>query len=129
MLSNLEKSLAKSGYDLFHVFPISCYNSLPGVDKLPSFGRENAMGVLIGNSRALWPKFRKAYQTRSNPLDEYTIRSVTEACGNHIDTEHTIMYAHNDEYQTGVIAFQKLGHASGFAFYNPDLGLSVHSSM
>ena len=50
-----------SGLDLLQPFPVAVYNQVvPDAYWLPDFGRPRALGLLIGNTRALWPRFLAA---------------------------------------------------------------------
>ena len=81
----LGERLAAHGLDITHPFDVRWYNDvikeqqLPLVP-LPSFGREDgqALGILVGNSAALWPPFLRWLGAQPypdsilDPLDTFT---------------------------------------------------------
>ena len=53
---------AAHGFDLLQPFRVGAYNERvadPAL-RLPDFSRGTSLGLLIGNSAALWPRFRAA---------------------------------------------------------------------
>ena len=82
----LGKVLAAGGLDITRAFDVRWYNAyvrdegLP-LTPLPDFDREggSALGILVGNSAALWPQFLRwlgaqpdAGRMMDDPLDKYT---------------------------------------------------------
>src|SRR5262245_65502167 len=60
---------APAGLDLVQPFQVGWYNAV--VDdayRLPDFGRRAALGLLIGNTRALWPRFVDALRAEPTRL-------------------------------------------------------------
>ena len=85
-IAQLEPPLRALGIDLFSTFDVATYNERVArkpVSPLPSFGRGGALGVVIGNTRAMWPWFlaahraRRALQKTSDPLDAFVADAVT----------------------------------------------------
>ena len=74
-------SLASAGFDLAHTFDAAAAAREPGLAVLA--GRER-LGILIGNTRALWPPFTAALRdpalaAERDPLDRYTERAIDAA--------------------------------------------------
>src|SRR5580765_4209683 len=74
-------ALARAGFDIAHAFDAAAAAREPGLAVLA--GRER-LGVLIGNTRALWPPFTEAMRdpalaAERDPLDRYTERAIGAA--------------------------------------------------
>ena len=120
---------APAGVDLVQPFRVEWYNSV--IDKsfqLPDFGRPAALGLLIGNTRALWPRFIAALRddparmSNPHPLDRWTAELIDAAL-----RPLTVRWewrAPNDPPPRRV-GMQRLAHASGLAWLSPS-HLNVH---
>ncbi len=82
--SRIEAACAEAGLDLVRPFQVGRYNaSAVETERLDDFGRPDALAILIGNTRSLWPAFTRAYQTDAllasggNPLDTYVTTRLT----------------------------------------------------
>lgn len=107
----MEKALAQvaaAGFDLAHDFDTR------GMRELPA-----GHGVLIGNSRALWPHFEAARRDEPDPLERYTERTIDAAFAG-----ARIFYAHR-KYDGAFIPFQRIAVATGFGALAPSR-LVVH---
>lgn len=76
-------TLAAAGFDIAHTFDAAIAAREPGLAMLGGAAR---LGVLIGNTRALWPRFTEAMRdpvlaAGPDPLDRYTERTITAAFG------------------------------------------------
>jgi hypothetical protein len=100
--------VAAAGFDLAHDFDTR------GIRELPE-----GHGVLIGNSRALWPLFEAARRDEDDPLEHYTERTIDAAF-----TGAQIFYAHR-RYGGSFLPFQKIAVATGFGALAPSR-LVVH---
>lgn len=74
-------TLAAAGFDLAHAFDAAAAARGPGLAVL---GGAERLGLLIGNTRALWPRFREAMRdpalaAERDPLDRYTERTLDAA--------------------------------------------------
>ncbi len=88
-LTALTARLAAAGLDLARPFDVAAYNAQVAgphdLPPLPTFGRPDACGLLVGNTRALWPPFiawLDADPTRRalpHPLDAYVTAQVAAA--------------------------------------------------
>ena len=103
--------VAAAGFDLAHEFDT---RETQALHALPA-GR----GILIGNTRALWPKFEAARRAEADPLDRYTERTLEAAFAG-----RPVFYAHR-KYGGAFIPFQHLAVATGFGALAPSR-LVVH---
>lgn len=103
--------VAAAGFDLAHDFDTRATQT---IRELPA-GR----GLLIGNSRALWPLFEGARRDEPDPLERYTERTIDAAFAG-----AQIFYAH-EKYDGAFIPFQRFAVATGFGALAPSR-LVVH---
>jgi methylmalonic aciduria homocystinuria type C protein len=95
---------------------------------LETFGRENALALVLGNSRALWPRFLDAVArtpeitASAHPLDDYVSAAVTRAL-EAAPTQHVAYFSHLRTPK--LIAIQRIAHAAGLAELGP-AHISVH---
>ncbi len=102
--------LADAGFDLAHAFDAHATAREPGWERLANGPR---LGVLIGNTRALWPRFCAARRDEPDPLDRYTERSLT-----HAYPSATIYFAHRT-YDGAFLPFSRLATATGLGALAP----------
>ena len=123
-----EKTLG-AGFDLVQPFEVHWYNK--NVDKkyhLPTYNRKNTFGILIGNSRYLWPHFRQEISQNtklkksSHPLDQYTRQTILKIL-EEIEIPWSVFWA--ELHAPFKIAFQKLASISSLADLSPS-HLNVH---
>jgi hypothetical protein len=95
-------------------------------------GRENAWGVLIGNSRALWPALLRQrapdphLQQAAHPLDLYVTSAITRAAELATSGRFELVFAHVVEPRPFPI--QRLADQIGFAQLAPS-HLAVHPEL
>jgi methylmalonic aciduria homocystinuria type C protein len=109
--------VATTGFDLAHAFDVATV-----VDDAPPLAGPERLGVLIGNTRALWPHFVAALPelaNESDPLERYTERTITAAFGG-----ARIYYAHR-KYAGKFIPFQRIAVTTGMGALAPSR-LVVH---
>jgi methylmalonic aciduria homocystinuria type C protein len=125
----IASSAAVAGLDLSAAFPVDEYNRVvPEAYSLPTFGREGPFGVVLGNSRALWPKFlealreSEALRNSEHPLNDYVtatigrlVPALPPAC--------QVRWAHSSE--PGPVAMQQACMIAGLAHTSPSY-LSIH---
>ncbi|MBS1123926.1 MAG: Ferredoxin, partial [Deltaproteobacteria bacterium] len=104
-------ALADAGFDLAHGFDVDVVAREPGLERLASAGPERA-GLLVGNTRALWPKFVEAMRDPAlaadpDPLERYTERTLSAIFG-----DARIYYGHR-HYDGAFLPLQRLAVASG----------------
>lgn len=91
----------------------------------PGF-RRDALGILVGNTRALWPAIRQAWRRRgpsAHPVDEWCESVVTEAA-QQLDAEVALRSSHR-RYASGYLPLQRIAHQAGFVHLSPS-HLSIH---
>lgn len=113
--------LAAAGFDIAHAFDASAAAPAPGLDWLAGPHR---LGLLIGNTRALWPPFREAMRdpalaAEADPLERYTERAIDAAF-----PAARIYYSHR-RYAGGFLPIQRLAELTGLAALAPS-HLVVH---
>ena len=130
MMSRLAALLDPKGFDLVHPFEVNGFNeAVEPQYRLPDFDRADALGILIGNSRALWHPFMDALKKdpdlldHPHPIQAYTERAVSEVV-DLLGEAHEIRWAH--DAGTRLVPMQRLAHLSGLAHLGPG-GLNVHS--
>jgi hypothetical protein len=96
--------LERAGFDIAHQFDASIIG-------------ERGVGILIGNTRALWPIFVKERRDEPDPLERYVERVI----GALYDR---VFYAHQ-KYDGAFLPFQKIAIAAGFGALAPSR-LVVH---
>lgn len=140
LLDHLSESLELHGLDLVRPFSVRRVNKeLSAEQKLPLLGFPDALGILVGNSRALWSPFLGAFESGElpllDPLDHYIERSVAHAThlaarelspmAAQVLTEAWAGFSHRT--QPRPLPMQKLAHLSGLALLGP-AQLNIHPS-
>ncbi len=96
--------------------------------KLPDLGRSSALGVLMGNTRALWPHFLEWLRAsphrldEDHPLERYVGEVVLKALK---PLAHRWEVRFAQEPPPRRVALQRLAHFSGLAYLSPS-HLNVH---
>jgi hypothetical protein len=136
-LDGLRADLAARGFDICVPFRTGWLHE--SVDtathpelRLDPFGRGDAgLGVLIGNTRALWPALtgflaaHPSWRTRPHPVHDYVEASIHEACTAALPVAADVHFVH--ETAPGrLVPMQALGEACAFAYYDRTAFLSVH---
>lgn len=106
--------LGDAGFDLVHELDLACLAHEPGTEAIVATGRRR--GVLIANTRALWPIFVATAPSGSDPLDRYT----EDVVGTAFPGAH-VWFAHRAPY----LPFQRIAVAAGFAAMGPT-HLAIH---
>src|SRR5215468_6649115 len=108
----MEAALAAAGFDIAHRFDVAAIAGEPGLEALAG----SPLGILIGNTRALWPKFLAALGSLDpdNPLDDYTARTIEAA----LPPGARCFYAHR-RYAGAFLPFQRLAVAVGLGSLSP----------
>lgn len=76
-----ESFFTQKGLDLIQPFKVQWYNKR--VDyryHLPDWQRENTLGILIGNSKSLWPCLMEYYSQQEPHLVERELNPVDRYC-------------------------------------------------
>lgn len=127
-VQGVSSSLRSAGIDIVYPFTLSA--ALDRLFSFPRFGHAERLGLLIGNSRALWPplvRFAATYRG-PHPVQTYVaehLNRALEARG----VEHTVFVPHRLDYDgpngKTAIAIQQLGARVGLAALGP-AHLSIH---
>jgi methylmalonic aciduria homocystinuria type C protein len=133
IVDELRAALTEAGFDLVQPLQVGWYNrSVEGSFQLDALGSSAHLALVIGNTRALWPKFLQALRRDSalgrsaNPLDAYTERSVNGALARATTPRQlpvSVRFAHSTGERQ--VAMQRLAHAAGLAYLS-ESHLSVH---
>lgn len=109
-------SLAAAGFDIAHTFDAHAAAQEPGLAMLGGGAR---LGILVGNTRALWPPFTAALEAPAlaadpDPLDRYTERTIRAA----FPASARIYYGHR-RYGAAYLPLQRLAAACGLGALTP----------
>jgi methylmalonic aciduria homocystinuria type C protein len=121
-------ALGAAGFDLVHAFDPAQVANAPGLASLADPARP--LGWLIGNSRALWPRFDEARRRdreiggADHPLDRYTEREISRALA---PWEARIWFGHA-RYDGAFLPLQQLAVATGLGALAPT-GLVIHPEL
>lgn len=112
-------TLAAAGFDLAHPFDAAAVARELGLAVLAGDAR---LGLLIGNTRALWPRFTEAMRdpvlaAERDPLDRYTERAI-EAAFAGARPAPRIYYSHR-RYDGGFVPLQHIAVAAGLGALAP----------
>ncbi len=110
-------ALAEAGLDLVHAFDTAAVASERGLAMLADPTRR--LGLLVGNTRALWPRFLAARRDEPDPLDRYVARAFER-----VFPQERVWLAHV-AYDGAFVPVQRLAHAVGLAYLAPT-HLSIH---
>lgn len=120
---------AAAGLDLVQSFAVGWYNAAVAEDlRLPDLGRASALGLLIGNTRAYWPRFVAALRESPallddpDPIERHAGDAVAAAVAG-LGLRCAIRGA--AEPPPRRVAMQRLAHVSGLAYLAPGR-LNVH---
>jgi cyanocobalamin reductase (cyanide-eliminating) / alkylcobalamin dealkylase len=125
----LRQACAEAGFDLVQPLQVGRYNELvTGTLKLEDFGSASHLAIVIGNTRALWPKFLCALRSEPellaepHPLHSYTEQRISRAVSR-LGQTVSVRWSHAGG--KGLVAMQRLAQAAGLA-YLAESQLSVH---
>lgn len=121
--------VAVDGLDLAAPVDVNRYNAV--VDepyRVPTFDRESTLGIVLGNTKAMWPCFVEAMKNDTalfaseNPLDDYVMGIVREAVA-HVPFETEVRFSHEPPPRR--VAMQRLAEIASLAWLSP-AHLSIH---
>jgi hypothetical protein len=109
-------TLAAAGFDLAHTFDAHALAREPGLAMLAGPER---LGILIGNTRALWPRFTAAMRdpvlaAARDPLDRYTEQVIDAALAG------ARRYYGHRRYDGAFLPLQRLAAATGLGALAPN---------
>lgn len=121
-----------AGFDLVRPFAADWFNvGAPDSERLYDFGRPASLGILLGNTRALWPAFLRAVASSSalagaeHPLDNYTKRVMWRVASRLAPLASCTYFAHT--LPPLAVPMQRLAERIGLAGISPSR-LAVHPS-
>jgi hypothetical protein len=130
ILGELCPVLSEAGFDLVAPLQVGWYNQrVAPAFRLTDWGSARHLGLVIGNTRALWAKFLAALAadaelaSAAQPLDSYTERCLRGALLA-LDLPCSVRFAHSVGEER--VAMQALAHAAGLAYLS-ESHLSVHA--
>lgn len=130
-IQRISHACDEHGLDLVAPFDSRWYHEArPEGPELPTFDREGALGLLIGNTRALWPHFLDALADHPerleapDPLDTW-IESCLQEVLEPIEVEHRILWAHEPVSAGNFLPVQAIAEVAGLATVSPSQ-LAIH---
>lgn len=119
IVDTLSAALEPAGFDVISPFRVDWYNAaIEPAYRLPELGRHDPLGVVIANSRALWPRFiatlaaEPARLQAADPLDDFT-RDVIDAAVADLGVRADIRYVFEPPPRR--LPFQRLAAMAGLA--------------
>ena len=107
----VDQALADAGFAIVHRFAVDAVVHEPGLERLASA----PLGILIGNTRTLWPRFLERADTAiANPLDTYTEQTIDRL----VPAGGRCYYSHR-RYDGSFVPFQRLAVAAGLGALSP----------
>jgi methylmalonic aciduria homocystinuria type C protein len=130
ILRELGPVLSSAGFDLLTPLQVGWYNQrVTAAFRLADWGSPRNLGLVMGNTRALWAKFLAALAADAElaraeqPLDSYTEQCLKRALLA-LDLPASVRFAHSVGEER--VAMQALAHAAGLAYLS-ESHLSVHA--
>jgi len=133
----LAESVAAAGIDLIQPFPVGAYNEVVTPDlRIPDFADPQSLAILLGSTRALWPRFITALRddetlrSATHPIDSYIEGVVRGAIARlpaltSISELYSVEVRFAHEPPPRRVAIQRLAEVAGFAALSPS-HLCVH---
>lgn len=108
-------ALDAAGFDVAHAFDATAAAREPG---LAALAGDQRLGILVGNTRALWPRFVEAMRdpalaAEPHPLERYTERVIDAAFPG-----ARVLHGHR-QYDGGYVPLQRLAIATGLGALAP----------
>jgi len=128
IVGQIRAASAAAGLDILHAFNVAAHRSAD-TDVRFDFGRPNALGMLVGNTRKLWPIFIKAIAadrslaTTEHPLDTYVTQRVRTIVAAATPRAAHLVFAHTANPHPFPI--QRLAERVGLAAISPS-HLAIH---
>ena len=138
MYVQISADLSESGFDICHPFNVRWYNQHIAAEKPPhlqplrNYGRDSLPGVLVGNSRAIWPKFLRWLAAQPDPdmlepvdtfVKEAIGASIARACGT-AGPQVEVYWSH--EVGERLVSMQRVASISGLCYHDKETQLSIH---
>ena len=131
--AQIAEAASDAGFDLILPFGVAHYNAgAPEAERLVTLGRANALGILFGNTRRLWPAFTRAYASElaisgaAQPLDTYTVSRLSGALAQATSLRSQLVFSHVT--QPRAFPIQRLAERVGLAALSPS-HLVIHPQL
>lgn len=112
--------LADAGFDLAHAFDAAAAAREPGLELLAAPGEPDArLGILVGNTRALWPRFAAALARPELAADPHPLQRYTEETIGAAFPGARTFYGHR-RYGGAFLPLQRLAVATGLGALAPN---------
>ena len=131
LAADATEKLAGAGFDIVAPLKLRWYNEIaPDSAKIAPGGAmgDDALVILVGNSKVLWPLFKDAHNSRpeigdaAHPVDTYVDIEVNRAFRGKIRRQ---FYAH--ETKPGrLVAVQRMANVAGVAHLDERSHMSIH---
>jgi hypothetical protein len=113
--------LAAAGFDLAHAFDAAAAAREPGLELLAE-DPDARLGILVGNTRALWPRFtaalaRPELAADPHPLERYTEETLEAALAATLPGAR--IYHGHRRYRGAFLPLQRLAVATGLGALAP----------
>jgi methylmalonic aciduria homocystinuria type C protein len=131
-------ALEANGLDVVAPLRLRWYNDVAPASALiqptADGAGDDALAILVGNSRALWPAFTAAHNSdpaigdADDPVDTYVARSITAAIASttaSTSTEPRVFHS-NDTTPGKLVAIQRMAHVAGVAHLDEKCHLAIH---
>ena len=128
MFELLRSRAERHHFDLFGTFSIAEYNRAVPADFRLDIQSSQSRGVIIGNTRRLWPRFVAAIRANPSWLDgddpfDSWVETEVDALVEGMNAEIVVRYAHSKPPHQ--VAIQRMAVLAGIAWLSPSY-LSVH---
>ena len=124
IVARLQAIAAPAGLDLVHPFAVGWFNrTVAEAERLDDYGSPASLGILIGNTRALWPPFTRRVEQDSrlrqaaHPLDTYVEQAAAALLAELEPLPARAYFAHI--VRPRAVPMQRLAEAVGFAGLSP----------
>ena len=122
--AHVAAAAAAAGFDLVLPFGVARYNAAASeLERLADFGRPNALGILFGNTRQLWPAFTGAFEAEpeissaAQPLDTYVVQRLRSILASATQLRQELVFSHVT--QPRAFPIQRLAERIGLAALSP----------
>ena len=110
--------LSAAGFDLAHAFDAAAAAREPGLELLAG-GHDARLGILIGNTRALWPRFAAALAAPELAADPHPLQRYTEETIEAAFPGARAIYHGHRRYGGAFLPLQRLAVATGLGALAP----------
>jgi len=110
--------LAAAGFDLAHAFDAAAAAREPGLALLDAASPRERLGILVGNTRALWPRFTAALARPELAADPHPLQRYTEETIDAAFPGARIYYGHR-RYGGAFLPLQRLAVVTGLGALAP----------